>query len=308
MIKGGEPSDREVIFQIKEGPKVQVQDRTFRFVGHNTTGDISAQLTEMLAGRTSEDGTVGLSPSAGRLKTKLQTKEALLGLFGGNFKPETMDGDIESLKQYYRGLGFFDVQVQAEPRFSTDRSSVQILYTVDEGVPYRVRSITLNGNHVLPESQLRSKPLLLEGQFFNSLPLSQDVEHMLDLYGERGHYFANVVPVPQFTEEPGVVDLVFEIDEDRPRYVRNVNGKILGDYTHTMETVLLNNLQMEPGDLANPKLIRRGQSRVNGSGLFEGVQTEVVPIESSQFMTASASRTVRGQDNSSSPGMGFAIK
>ena len=294
LLKGGEPSDREVIFQIDAGPKVRVQDRTFRFVRPNPPEGMSDTLTELLNGRRSEDGTLGLSPTAGRLTTKLQSKKALLGFWGGYFKPETMDQDIDSLKQYYRGLGFFDVQVQAEPFFSK-AGDVRIVYTIDEGVPYRVRNISLNGNNVIPVAQLRDKAQLTEGKFFNSLPLSHDVEHMLSLYAERGHYFASVIPVPKFTEQAGVVDLVFEIDEDRPRYVRNVNGRLIGDHPHTMEVVLLNYLQMEPGDLANPKLIRRGQSRLNGSGLFEGVQAEVVPVENSSFMTASNSRTIRGQ-------------
>ena len=122
---------------------------------------------------------------------------------------------------------------------------------------------------------------------------------MTQQYGERGHYFASVVPVPKFTEEPGIVDVVFEIDEDRPRYVRNINVQILGDHPHTMNTVPLNQLQVEPGDLANPRMIRRGQSRIGGSGLFEaGVRADVVPVDSSQIMTASNSRTIRGQSGS----------
>jgi outer membrane protein insertion porin family len=288
---GGDPSDRDVIFRIQEGPKVRVQHREFRFKGPQQSGD----LTSLFAGRKSQDGTVGLSPSAGRLRTKLETKEALFGLFGGLFKPETMQQDIASLKQYYRSLGFFDVEVEAKPLFSSDRSSVKILYTINEGIPFKIRNITVNGNNVIPGKQLRQNAQLRPGQYFNSLPLSKDVQQMLDQYGDRGHYFASVVPVPQFTEKAGELDLVFEIDEDRPRYVRNINPTLQGDHPHTMEVVPLNQFQMEPGDLANPKLIRRGRSRINGSGLFEGVQVEVIPVDPNQTMPASMSRTIRGQ-------------
>ncbi|MDG1893453.1 MAG: BamA/TamA family outer membrane protein [Fuerstiella sp.] len=288
---GGDPSDRDVIFRINEGPKVRVQHREFQFKGPQQSGDI----TSLFSGRKSQDGTVGLSPSAGRLRTKLETKEALFGLFGGLFKPETMQQDIASLKQYYRSLGFFDVEVEAKPLFSSDRSSVKILYTINEGIPFKIRNITVNGNNVIPGKQLRQNAQLRPGQYFNSLPLSKDVQQMLDQYGDRGHYFASVVPVPQFTEKAGELDLVFEIDEDRPRYVRNINPTLQGDHPHTMEVVPLNQFQMEPGDLANPKLIRRGRSRINGSGLFEGVQVEVIPVDPNQTMPASMSRTIRGQ-------------
>ena len=56
---------------------------------------------------------------------------------------------------------------------------------------------------------------------------------MLGYYGEKGHYFATVNPVPHFIEQPGIVDLVFEIDEDRPRYVRDINVTFDGDHPHT---------------------------------------------------------------------------
>ena len=292
---GGDPSDRDVIFRIIEGPKVRVQHREFHFKGQQRNGDMTSQLSSLVSGRKSQDGSVGLSPSASRLRTKLETKEALFGLFGGLFKPETMQQDIASLKQYYRSLGFFDIEVEARPLFSPDRSSVKILYTINEGIPFRIRNITLNGNNVLSGKQLRQKAELRPGQYFNSLPLSKDVQHMLDQYGDRGHYFASVVPVPQFTEKSGELDLVFEIDEDRPRYVRNINPSLQGDHPHTMEVVPLNQFQMEPGDLANPRLIRRGLSRINGSGLFEGVQVEVIPVDPNQTMPASMSRTIRGQ-------------
>ena len=292
LERGGEPTDREVVFRIHEGNKVRVQSRSVRFVGNNQTG---GQLSWMLE-RQSQDGSFGLSPSAARLKTKLVTKEAILGFFGGLYKPESMDQDVAALKQYYRGLGFFDIAITAEPLFSRDRSSVEIQYTVNEGIPYKIRDITVNGNNVIATTRLRSNPEMRKGQYFNSLNLSKDVRTMMDQYGERGHYFASVVPVPKFTEQPGIVDIAFEIDEDRPRYVRNVNIHLQGDHPHTMEVVPLNQLQIEPGDLANPKLIARGKSRLAGSGLFEAnVSADVVPVDPDQIMQASNSRTIRGQ-------------
>ncbi len=293
LQRGDQPTDREVIFRINEGNKVRVQDRSVRFVGTNQ-GD-GGQLSWMLE-RQSQDGSFGLSPSAARLKTKLVTKEAVLGFFGGLYKPETMEQDITALKQYYRGLGFFDIAVDAEPLFSQDRSSVRIVYTVNEGIPYKVRNITVNGNNVIATKSLRREPELRKGQYFNSINLSKDVRTMMEQYGDRGHYFASVVPVPKFTEQPGIVDIAFEIDEDRPRYVRYINGQLQGDHPHTMEVVLLNHMQIEPGDLANPKLVSRGKSRLSGSGLFEpNIVADVVPVDPDQMMQVSNSRTIRDQ-------------
>ena len=153
-------------------------------------------------------------------------------------------------------------------------------------------------------NKLNGESKLKAGEKFNSYPLSKDVTRMLGYYGEMGHYFASVNPVPQFTEQEGVVDLVFEIDEDRPRYVRDVNVTYDGDYPHTKQTVVLDRIQVQPGDIANPKLIRRGRSRLNGSGLFEpGIAFEVTPVEPEQssFAQTAVSRTWRGQSSANAP-------
>ena len=298
LQKGGDPKDREVIFRIDEGSKVRVQERGFIFVGQGKGGNaLTDQLTWMVSQRRSKDGAVGLSPAAARLRTKLQTKEAMFGLFGGLYKgEESLAQDVDALKQYYKGLGFFDAEVTAKPLFSRDRSSVRIEYTINEGVPYKVRNISLNGCNVLMPPQLRQTAALRRGQYFNSLELSKDVEFMLAQYGERGHYFASVMPVPKFTEQAGIVDIVFEIDEDRPRYIRNINIALQGEHPHTKEVVPINQSQLEPGDLADPRMIRRAQSRIRGAGILEGVHAEVVPVDPNQTMSASYSRNVRAQN------------
>lgn len=269
LQRGDQPEDRDVIFRINEGPKVRVVERVIQ--GNNFV-------------------------SAARLKTKLESKAAILRMIGGLYRPESLPLDVAALKQYYFGLGFFDVEVDAEPLFSRDRARVRLSYRIKEGTRFRVREVVLQGNNVLTAAELRRDAQLKAGDYFNSLPLSNDVRDMLTMYGERGHYFARVVPVPRYTEEPGIVDLVFEIDEDRVRYVRNFNVAFQSDHPHTKETVILDRLQVEPGDLADPYMIRRGQSRVNGGGLFEGVQVNVVPVDPETMHYASSGQTFRGQN------------
>lgn len=297
LVSGSQPTDRDVIFQINEGPKVRVEERRFNFIGQEgMTGPWALdQLDWVVNRRQSKDGSY-VSPSPAQIRTKLQSKESWFGLFGGQYKPEAIEQDVAAIKRYYQSQGFFDVKVTGTPKFSPDRSSVQLLYTIDEGVPFKVRNIKLNGNYVIPTQRLLAGAELKKGKYFNVLPLSKDVTRMLKFYDVRGHYFASIVPVPKFTEEPGVVDVVFEIDEDRPRYIRIIDAQLLGDHPHTMETVPINMFQLEPGDKASPSLINRGRSRIGGSGILDNVNVKVTPVDPEQSRFASQSRTVRGQD------------
>lgn len=270
LLKGDKPEHREVVFEIKEGPKVKVVDRTFRGNKFWTDGD---------------------------LRKNLISKEAIL-FWGGKYTPETLPADVEALKTFYRGVGFFDVEVTAETIFSADKADVVLHYTVVEGPRYTVRSIRYEGNSVISTKQLQEDSRLLAGQKFSSYPLSRDVQRMLALYGELGHYFASVQPVPLFIEEgTAEVELVFQIDEDRKRYIRNIDVSYEGDYPHTKQTVVLDRIQVQPGDLANPRLIRRGRSRLAGSGLFEpNIAFDVEPVDPEQTSFAMTSAVIRGQD------------
>ncbi len=268
LIKGGDAGDREVVFQIAEGPKVQVKDRTFE--GNNFW-------------------------SNGDLRKNLISKEAFL-IFGGIYNPDTIPADIEALKQYYTSVGFFDVEVTGKPLFSRDRSDVNLHFVVTEGRRYKVREIRYEGNATIATNRLKSESKLKNGDYYSAYPLAKDVRRMLGYYGEKGHFFATVTPAPHFIEQPGIVDLVFEIDEDRPRYVRDINVTYEGDHPHSKQTLVLDRMQIEPGNLADPRIIKRGQSRLNGSQLFEpGIGFQFEPVEPGQSGFSADSRTYRAQ-------------
>ncbi len=107
LRQGSQPSDRDVIIEIKEGPVVRVTERVFEGV---------EQLWD------------------DRIKTKLATKASILGLFRGIYRPETLAQDEAAILKYYRNLGYFDATAKAEPLFSPeDGAKVRVVYHVHEG-------------------------------------------------------------------------------------------------------------------------------------------------------------------------------
>jgi len=274
LVKGDQPSDRDVVIEIKEGPVVRVSERVFEGV---------EQLWD------------------DRVKTKLVTKASILGLFRGIYRPETLGQDEAAVLKYYRNLGYFDATVEAEPLFSPeDGAKVRVVYHVHEGQRSRVGRILYEGNNLFTPEQLRKEPRIKEGDFFSAGDLTKDVQKMMEPYWDRGHTYARIVPVPLFTEKSGIVDLKFQIDEDRQRYIRFVTPQIAGDSPYTQESVIRNRLGLRPGDLADPRKINMARSRINGGGLFSGVSVVDSPVnpETSMFTAGTATdneRVFRGQ-------------
>jgi beta-lactamase regulating signal transducer with metallopeptidase domain len=226
LEKGNDRNDREVVFLIHEGPKVHVT--AVKFDGDNEFID-------------------------GILKTKTRTKTRTLWLFGGEYDPSTVRDGIEGIKHYYHGLGYFDVKIQEKLTSSDNKATVEFHYEVDEGVRYKIRNIEIVGNNVLSEDQIRDMMKVEEGTFYNAQDLHKDVDTVKSIYGEQGRLFSCVDAVPRFTEEPGIVDIIYRIMEDKIYRIRNIEVHIKGDRPKNKMNPVPNISPIQPGDLADPK-------------------------------------------------------
>ena len=292
LVKGNQRDDRDVVFQIEEGQKVVVAQVSF--VGNEYT-----------------------YATAGILRTKIKTKRAVLGvtLLGGKFKPEVIPQDKESIQDYYRGLGFFDVKVSHrvlvnDVVFNPLRrgdGNITIEYTIQEGPRYKVANVELRGNEVFTEEQLRQDFNITVGEYFNQRYMIKDVKEMKEKYGKLGRLFARVEPVTRFNEsKPDEVDLVYDIDEDRPYLIGPIDVHFHGDFPHTKETVVLNRLLFQPGELADPSIIRRSERRLEGMiferGPVNGPRIRVRPMQPEELLPRRPKPdVVRGQNREPAP-------
>ncbi len=242
LERGNSKDDREVIFVINEGPKVYVSDVDFQ--GNKFFSDAVLDL-------------------------KLRTKKRLFWVFGGKYDPTTIPDDVAAVQQYYHSLGFFDVDIKHDLKFNEDKSRVQIVYSIDEGIRYKIRNVDIMGAEIIPEADLRKDQKITSGEYFTQRKIAGDVEKMRDQYGKLGRLFAKIDAQPRYTEEPGVVDMLFKIDEDKVYRVREINVHVAGDYPHTRTNLVRNIATIQPGDLADPKKIQQTKTRLGGSGYFE---------------------------------------
>jgi outer membrane protein insertion porin family len=244
LAKGDSKDDREVVFEIHEGPKVKVNG--VRFVGNNFASDAL-------------------------LRTKLETSIRKLWLFGGKFDPATIPGDVEALTEYYHALGFFDVKVNPPKQlFSKDKSRLVLEYQIEEGLRYKVRNVEIAGNQVLSTDALRNGMEVKAGDYFTLRKLNKDIQKVIDQYGDLGRIFAKIDASPRFLETPGMVDIVYNLNEDQPIRIRRINVHIHGDNPHTQESVVLNRIGIYPGDLASQRAIKRGEGRLRGQIFANG--------------------------------------
>jgi outer membrane protein insertion porin family len=252
LIKGDSENDREAIFEIAEGPKTYVSATRFEGNGFFSPGEL-------------------------RLHLKTHTRIVSFIPLGGTYNPTDLDDDVAGLREYYQKVGFLEAKITAKAEFAEDKSHVVMVYSIVEGTRFKVGQILVKGNDVISDETIRKDFVLKENEYFNSDKLTRDVDGMTNKYGILGRLFAEINATPIFLpEQPGVVDIVYKINEDKVYRVRHVDVVMAGgngNPSHTKDTVVLNQMLVAPGDLANKALIKKSERRIASSSFFANAQS-----------------------------------
>jgi outer membrane protein insertion porin family len=252
VTEGNRTEDRGVVFAISEGPLQRI--KSVDFVGNS---DIA---------------------SDSRLKTQIESKPGYLRfLFGGKLDQDKITADKDKLTAYYRSLGFFRARVGCIPTFDEQNSWVSLTFVIDEGPRYVVRNVSVVGNQKFTSDELMQRLQLSAGNYFRLEQMQSDVNTLKDLYGGQGHIFADIEASPRFLEEPGELDLVYDIAEGEQFRVGKINVKIAGEFPHTKEKVILDRLSIRPGQIVDIREIRNSERRLKASQLFIVNPTEGNP-------------------------------
>ena len=104
---------------------------------------------------------------------------------------------------------------------------------IDEGPRYRIRDMSVVGDEKFDAQQLLAQLKLKQGDYFNLDKMQLDENALRDAYGSQGHIFADIKASPRFLEEPGQLDLVYQIEEGDMFRVGKINIHVAGDSPHT---------------------------------------------------------------------------
>jgi outer membrane protein insertion porin family len=242
-VEGSKPGDKGAVFLVDEGRSKKSLWTTF--VGNTIASDA-------------------------RLLTQIQSKPGILWLLGGDVDRDKIDADVTSLTAYYRSLGFFQAKVGRELSVvhGPGRDWTLLTFVVNEGPRYSVRNVSFVGNTRFKTEFLERELKLTSGQPFNQSKMDLDLNMIRDIYGGRGFVFADIRADPRFLEEPGQLDLVYNVTEGQRYRVGKINVRIRGEHPHTKHATILNRLSLRPGDILDIRKLREDERRLKSSSLF----------------------------------------
>lgn len=296
-VEGLNPEDRGAVFMIHEGPIPRVNKVTF--------------INNTIA-------------SDARLRTQVSSKPPWFRIPGvwhgwkGYAEPEKVNADVDTLTDYYRGLGFFSARISREVELDRTQQWANLTFVIDEGPRYSLRSLSFIGQDKFTEDELKTKLKLKPGDPFDRSKMMADVAVIEEKYGAKGYVFADIEASPRFLEEPGQLDLVYRVTEGKRYRVGEINVHIEGENPHTRRLAVLNRLSIRPGDVMDIRKLRDSERRLQASGIFlhkpqEGKESKITfnPPKSDESLVENpdeSNRRVRGQSPDPAPGSHYALR
>ncbi len=214
-----------------------------------------------------------------KIKKKLDTKEYFwfppwVGE-SERIQEAVLLSDREKIKDFYLNEGYLQVQVGAPViTVSSDKKSAVVVFPIFEGASYKIDTLRIEGNVSLSSSALTAVTRARTGQTFSKETVGIDIRKMIDLYGEGGYLFANVVPDILPNAEGKTVALTYRVIEGDSYKVRNIT--IRGN-DKTRDKVVRREIRQNEQDTVNTQLLRRSFQRINNLNFFEDIN--LVPVK-----------------------------
>ena len=238
-----------VVFDVVEGPKVDVT--SIEFIGNKTFS--AKQIRGIMD--TAQHNFLSWFTGQGTLdKKKLQE-------------------DVDHIQAFYYDNGFLNVQV-SQPKLTRSGNNIIILFTIDEGEPYRFGRVTIAGNLRFPRRELTPLMTIKTGQRFEGAAMQHNVLVLSDFYSNRGYAFVNVDPRTRLDPTQHRINVTFYIN---PGHEVLINRIIITGNTKTSDKVIRREMQIQEQEPYSAQAIRDSKLRLDRLGFLNEVRITTEP-------------------------------
>ena len=211
-----------------------------------------------------------------KLKKYMQTKEkGILHWFTGSgvLDQEALRQDVERLSAFYFNNGFIRHTIST-PKIDYDEQSVYISIAIDEGDPYTVSTIRLEGDLLESEELMKKNLRMKEGDLFSRDQLRRDILKLTDRYSDIGYAYAEVKPETTIREEDKTVSIVLTVAKKQKVRIGRIN--IRGNTT-TRDKVIRREILLSEGDTFSSSALKKSNRSLHRLRYFEEINISPTP-------------------------------
>lgn len=195
------------------------------------------------------------------------------------YTSENVEADYTAIRQLYLEKGYLQVNLlPPQVSISPDRKKINLTYTIQEGKQFHVSSVRLVGDLLTLEKKLNALVDIKSGELYRASRLEKLMTELTNKLGEYGYALAKVEPSLKPNEKNQTVDILINIQPNRPIYVRHVN---IGGNARTRDVVIRREVRQLESAWYNAKQISLAQARLARLGYFADVQITQAPVSGS---------------------------
>jgi outer membrane protein insertion porin family len=194
------------------------------------------------------------------------------------YSREKLEGDREKLRNFYLDRGYIDfsednIQVAIGP----DKRDMYITAGLTEGEIYKVSSVEVTGDTVLPKEQIEKLVVVKPEQNFSRALLEFSSDAITATLGNIGYAFAQVNPIPEVDRENRTVAINMQVVPGPRVSVRRI---VFKGNTRTSDEVMRREMRQFEGAWYSQAAIDRSKVRLQRLGYFESgsVNVENTPV------------------------------
>jgi len=238
----------DIEYVIEEGDKLQI--KKIEFVGNQAYS--SSKLKRLIS--TSTKGLLSFLTKSGDLNQEQLTQ------------------DVARLTAFYHNNGYVQAKV-GEPEVIFEEDGIVINIRLVEGPQFKVGTVTMAGDLIIPEEQLLEKVKITEEDYYNRDTLRQDVLELTDIYSDEGYAYADIAPRIDEDAEKLVVNIVFEINKGKQVYFEEIT---ISGNTKTRDKVIRRQLQVYEQELYSGRRLKRSVRNLYRLDFFEDIKVNTI--------------------------------
>ncbi|MBS0456934.1 MAG: outer membrane protein assembly factor BamA [Proteobacteria bacterium] len=195
------------------------------------------------------------------------------------YSREKLSGDLEKLNSYYLDRGYIDFNINStQVAISPDRRDMFVTANIVEGDIYKVTSVDVSGDTIVPAADLRKLIIIKPGEVFSRRKLEATVDAMTLLLSNIGYAFAKINPAPNVDKEKHTVGIDFQVIPGPRVMVRRI---VFKGNTRTADSVMRREMRQFEGTWFSQAAVDRSRVRLQRLGYFDSVDVDTPAVPGS---------------------------
>jgi outer membrane protein assembly factor BamA/autotransporter translocation and assembly factor TamB len=180
------------------------------------------------------------------------------------------DAARDALTAFYRANGYLKATVRLDPILREGNTVVRPIQ-IDEGEPFRIQDIRVEGSSSLSPTGIIAKAGLLKGEVVTEDKMEQARAALDQAYRALGFNSVDVTLQSLTTEDRSTVDLFVRVDEGRQQRLRDIATT---GVEHTRPSLVSRALKLNVGEPVNLAAWNDARRRLYETGAFRSVDIE----------------------------------